>query len=351
MTPMTETRPLFAVALVAVALTAPVGAAVTATLPSRGGATSEWLDRYSTARQGAEQSDRVTESIKVGDRAALDLTNVSGDVQVTGGGGNEIRVEAVKRVRHRDPDTAKRLLEELRVEITNVGGRVEVRTMHPRRQTQNRGTSASVDYIVSVPRGAMVAVKTISGDVMVAEVTGEVRAETVSGDVTVQATPNVAVAKTVSGDVTARGIDGASALSLGTVSGSVIADGLKARTLECGTVSGDLQLTGVQVERLMAKSVSGDIEFGAALARGGRYEFNSHSGDVRIALTDATGFDLDATTFNGSVRSDFPVTLRADGGSGRSRGGSTRAIRGSFGDASALLTVQTFSGTIVITKQ
>jgi DUF4097 and DUF4098 domain-containing protein YvlB len=348
---MIHIRPLVVVLLVAVALTPPVGAAVTATRPSRGGATAGWLDRYSTARQGTEQTDRVSQTIKVGERAALDLSNVSGDVHVTGGSGTEIRVEAVKRVRHRDPDTAKRLLEELRVEITNVGGRVEVRTIHPRRQSQNRGQSASVDYTVSVPRGAMVAVKTISGDVMVADVTGEVRAETVSGDVTVQATPNVAVAKTVSGDVTARGIEGASALSLGTVSGSVIADGLKARTLECGTVSGDLQLTGVEVERLTAKSVSGDIEFGATLARGGRYEFNSHSGDVRISLTDATGFELDATTFNGSVRSDFPVTLRADGGSGRSKAGSTRAIRGSFGDASALLTVQTFSGTIVLTRK
>ena len=346
---MIDTRLLLVATLLIAALTSPVGAAVTATLPSRGVTAAGWLDRYGTA-QGAEQSDRTTETIKVGERAALDLTNVSGDVHVTGGSGSEIRVEAVKRVRHRDPETAKRMLEELRVEVTNVGGRVEVRTIQPRRN-ENRRQSGSVDYTVSVPRGAMVAVKTISGDVSVSDVDGEVRAETVSGDVTVQATPNVALAKAVSGDVTARGITGASSLSLGTVSGSVIADGLKARSLECGTVSGDVQLAGVDVERLVAKSVSGDIDFGATLVRGGRYEFNSHSGDVRLTLTEATGFDLDATTFNGSVRSDFPVTLRADGGSGRSRSGSTRAIRGSFGDASAVLAIQTFSGTIVITRK
>ncbi len=350
---MIDFRLLALFAAAAVTVTQPVGAAVTAPLhPGDHASRAGWLDRYSTARQGAEQSDRTSQTFKVGDGAALDLSNVAGDVHVTGSGGGEIRIEAVKRVRHRDPDTAKRLLEELRVEISHVGGRVEVRTITPRRPSgSSRGQSVQVEYTVSVPRSALVTVKAISGDVSVTDVRGEVRAEAISGDVTVQATPNVALAKTVSGDVTARDIDGASSLSLGTVSGSVIATNLKARTLESVTVSGDLQLTNIEVDRLMAKSVSGDIEFGATLVKNGRYELNSHSGDVRLTLADTTGFELNATTFSGSVRSDFPVTLRADGGGQRSSRGSTRAIRGSYGDASALITVQTFSGTIVITRK
>jgi DUF4097 and DUF4098 domain-containing protein YvlB len=201
-----------------------------------------------------------------------------------------------------------------------------------------------------VPTSAAVAVKTISGDASVTKVDGEVRAETVSGDVMVTATPNLALAKTVSGDVTARDVESTSNLSLGTISGTVLAEGVKARSFECGSVSGDIQLSGIQVDRVLAKSVSGTIEFGAALARGGRYDFGSHSGDIRIVLTSETGFELDASTFSGSVRSDVPVTLRSDGG-GRERRDSTRTIRGSFGDASALLTLKTFSGTVVITRK
>jgi len=181
-------------------------------------------------------------------------------------------------------------------------------------------------------------------------VNGEVRAETVSGNVAVTGTPNLATAKTVSGNVTARDVEGASTLSLGTVSGTVVAAGLKARSLECGSVSGDIQLSDIQVERLMAKSVSGSIEFGATLARGGRYDLGSHSGDIRIVLASQTGFELDASTFSGSVRSDFPVTMRADGGN-RDRRDSNKSIRGSFGDASALLSLKTFSGTVVIARK
>jgi DUF4097 and DUF4098 domain-containing protein YvlB len=179
-------------------------------------------------------------------------------------------------------------------------------------------------------------------------VRGEVRAEAISGDVELSGTPNVAVGKTVSGEVRARDIGGAGTLSLGSVSGTVIASGLKGRSLECGSVSGDIQLSGIQVERVQAKTVSGNIEFDSPLAKGGRYELTAHSGNVRVLLPGATGFELNASTFGGSVRSDFPITLRSNTDGNR---GGTRTIRGSFGDGSAVLAVQSFSGSVVITKK
>ena len=312
-----------------------------------------WLDRYQDSRQGPEQIDKVTQTFKVGADGSLDLTGISGDVRVTGGSGNEVRVEATKRVRHRDAGQAKRLMNDLRVEMTHVGSRVEVRTVYPRRNNGERGISARVDYVVNVPSGVAVTVRSISGSVVVTAVRGEVRAETISGDVEVSATPNVAVAKTVSGNVTARDIGSANLLSLGTVSGTVIASGLKVRALEASTVSGNVRISGVQIERVEASCVSGNIEFDSPLTKGGRYEFTSHSGDVRIALSGNTGFELDADTFSGSVRSDLPITLRTMGRDdrGRGRGTSNRAIRGSYGDASAILEVRSHSGSVVITKK
>ena len=347
MTPMMHLRLI--TVLVAVGSFGQAQAALTGGLPADT-PRAAWFERYAEARQGPEQTDRLTQTIKVGAEGALDLSNISGDVRVTGTSGSAITIEAVKRVRHRDADEAKRLLQELRIDITTVGDRVEVRTTYPRRNGGDRNISARVDYTVSVPIGAAVAVKTVSGDASVTKVNGEVRAETVSGNVAVTGTPNLATAKTVSGNVTARDVEGASTLSLGTVSGTVVAAGLKARSLECGSVSGDIQLSDIQVERLMAKSVSGSIEFGATLARGGRYDLGSHSGDIRIVLASQTGFELDASTFSGSVRSDFPVTMRADGGN-RDRRDSNKSIRGSFGDASALLSLKTFSGTVVIARK
>jgi DUF4097 and DUF4098 domain-containing protein YvlB len=346
-------------ALACIAAASPASAAVTLRgIVPEDGPRTVWFDRYSEARQGPEQIDKFSQTFKVGEGSGLDLSHLSGDIRVTGTTGSEIKIEATKRVRNRDAAEAKRLLDELRVEVNNFNGRVEVRTIYPRRGSASNGYngSVSVDYVIAVPVTATVAVKSISGDISVTNVKGEVRAETVSGDVDITATPNVAVAKTISGNVTARDIGTQTTLVLGTVSGTVLGTGLRVRALEAGSVSGDVRLIGSQIERLEAKSVSGNIEFDAPLTKGGRYEFVSHSGNVRIMLSGNTGFELDAETFSGSVRSDVPVTVQAigrqDQNGANGRGGSgSRAIHGSYGDASAFLSIRSHSGSVVIAKK
>lgn len=346
--------PRFLHCLVAASLAA--STSVSAAVTARGPALDEnprtvLLERYQDSRQASEQTERFAQTYKVGADGAIDLQNISGSVRVTAGRGNEIVVEAMKRVRHRDADEARRLLQQLRIDVTQVGGRVQVRTIYPR--VNGRGISASVEYTIAVPATAAVNVKTISGNAAVTGVRGEVRAETTSGDVSVTATPNLALAKTVSGNVIARDIGTTSTLTLGTISGNVIGNGLKVRALEAGTVSGNVQLSDITVERLMAKAISGDIEYNGGLARGGHYDFNSHSGNVRLALTGSPGFELDASTFSGSIRSDFPVTLRSGPQStdNRGRARTNRSIRGTHGDASATLAVRSFSGSVVITRK
>ena len=333
----------------ALALAKPATAAVTRAAGDSEHPRAPWLERYQESRQGPEQTERFNETFKVPGDGALDLTHIAGDVRVSPGRNGEIRVEAIKRVRHRDADEARRLLGLLRIEVTPIGNRIEVRTVYPR--TSSRNLSAEVDYTITVPAAAAVSVKTVSGAVSVNNIRGEVRAEAVSGDVEVVATPNLALAKTVSGDVRARDI-GADMLTLGTVSGSVIATALKVRSLEAGSISGDLHLSNLQVERLVAKTVSGGIDYDGNIARGGRYEFNAHSGGVRLVLAGVSGFELDASTFSGTIRSDFPVTLHtAPRDSNGRRALTSRAIRGTFGDASAILSIRSFSGSVVITKK
>ena len=341
----------FAVAFALIALPARAAVTVKGTTLFDDNPRASWLDRYAEARQGPETTEKLNQSFSVGDNGALDLSGISGDVRITVGTGKDIRIDATKRVRHRDANEAKRLLGELRVETTQVGNRVEVRTIYPRSRYDNRGVSASVDYVIVVPASTAVATKNISGNIIIIGVKGEVRAETISGDVDISQTPNLALAKTVSGSVKAHDIGGATTLTLGTISGTVIATGLKVRALECGSVSGDMQLSGMQVERIEAKSVSGNIEFDAPLVKGGRYEFASHSGNVRLIVSGNAGFDLDATTFSGSIRSDLPVTLRPTSGDDRHRGMPNRSIRGSYGDGGAVLAVRSFSGSVVIVKK
>ena len=178
------------------------------------------------------------------------------------------------------------------------------------------------------------------------------RAESVSGNVTTAATPRIEMAKSVSGDVDLTDAGADADLTAGSVSGSVHAKGLKARALDLETVSGDVVLANVECERLAVKSVSGEVEFSGTLARNGRYNFASHSGDVRLVLSGSTGFELTASTFSGSIKSQLPLTIGGDrDGDSRRRGANNRSIRATFGDGSAALGARTFSGDIIIEKR
>jgi DUF4097 and DUF4098 domain-containing protein YvlB len=296
--------------------------------------------------RGPEYTEQFSRTVRLGRTGTFELQNVSGDIVVTGDGGDDVRIEATKRVRHPSESEAKTLLSEITVDVQERNGRVDVRTEYPRR----RNWSGGVDFNVSVPRDASVALRTVSGAVKVSNVNGELRAESVSGDIVAASTRRLRMAKTVSGNLEISDSE-ADQLSASSVSGDVIVNRLKGNGIDAQSVSADLRLTDVDLDHATVRTVSGDIDFAGRLARNGRYEFQSHSGDVRVTPTDARGFALEATTFSGDVRSDYALTLQSLPANSFGPGRRNRSVRGSFGDAGATLMLQSFSGDIVIVKR
>ena len=106
--------------------------------------------------------------------------------------------------------------------------------------------------------------------------------------------------------------------------------------------------------RSSARTVSGGFEYAGALTRNGRYDVTSHSGGVRFVVADNAGFELNAASFSGSIRSDFPMTVGGDRNPnirGRGRRGPGDSLQATFGDGSASLNLRTFSGSITIAKR
>lgn len=328
---------------------------------------AEWAQRYQEARLGPEQSERYSKTIKAGRGATLDLQNVSGSITVTGTGGDEIVIEAVKRARARTEDRAKAILRDLDIHLIDRPGRVTIRTFYPR---MTGSVSAAVDYTVRVPQDAAVDLKFVSGDLRISNVKGAVRLETVNGSVHAAQAPRLEYAKSVSGTVEITGnIDGE--LTASSLTGAVLLKDLKVRALEVTTISGDVVLNEVLVDRARVRSVEGDLQFVGALVKNGRYDMNSHSGRIRLTLPSSVGFEVDASTYSGNLRSDLPLTITGrdrddrrptpppppklpDSARARSRlvvrVPRSQTIRGTVGDASAYLVIRTFSGDILIEK-
>jgi DUF4097 and DUF4098 domain-containing protein YvlB len=291
-----------------------------------------------------EQTERISKAVKIGASGQLDLSNLSGTIIVTAGPGDEVRIEAVKRGRGDTEAEAKTQLTNVTVDISERPGRVDVRTRY---KEGERHVRVSVDYTVTAPAGTRVSARSVSGDIRITGTKGDLDVESVSGDVTIADAGQLARAKTVSGNVDITGATSAGTLDIGSVSGDVVAKGVKARRIDAGTVSGDAELTDTTCEAATMKSVSGDVSFSGALAKAGRYEFRSHSGDVRLTVAAEPGFELDATTFSGAINSELPLTVGGEKGAAVSR----RTLHGIYGDGSATIDVTTFSGSVIIRKR
>jgi DUF4097 and DUF4098 domain-containing protein YvlB len=302
-----------------------------------------WFERFEDSRHGPETVETVTKTFKVGGGGSLDLSNMSGDVIVNGVSGDEMTVTANKRARGRDAKTA---LAGINIAMRQTAGRVEVRTEFGRHDSE-----AEVDYKVDVPVDAALTVRTISGDIKVSNVHGDVQVDSTSGDVQASGTPRLAHLATVSGDVRMSDVGAPDTFTGGTVSGDFVAHGLKARALEITTISGDVTLMNAACERAMIKTVNGSVGYTGSLAKGGRYEINSHSGDISLWIAGDAGFELTAKTFSGDVRAELPMVMAPTGHDSELPGmPGNHEIRGTFGDGSALVIVRTFSGDVTVGK-
>jgi DUF4097 and DUF4098 domain-containing protein YvlB len=292
-----------------------------------------------------QQTEKFAKTVPLAKGGAVIVANVSGDITITGGAGDQVVIDAVKHGKTADD------LKALEIEVTSGAGRVEIRAQYPR---ERRNINASVDFTIALPRYAQVTVNSVSGDLKLATIDGAARAETVSGDVTVTSAAQLETAKSVSGDVRVESAGSDTDLTVASVSGDVSLRAAKARGIDMNSISGDVRMIDVTCERVKASSISGDMTFDGPLAKGGRYALRSHSGDVTIYTDGKSGFELNASTFSGDVSSAFELTSKFGGEADRDRPGRGprrgpgQRVRGTYGDGGALLEVDAFSGNVRI---
>jgi len=288
----------------------------------------------------AQREERFNRTLDVGPDAALSIGNIAGDIQVEGGPGSSIVIEAVKSVED-EGDAGD--LKTVDIEVSQLGNRVRVSTEHTGRG-RHHGDHVSARYHVKVPKGTEVDIQSVSGNVVLTGVAGPANAQSVSGDVRVTDVTELVQAKSVSGNVEVRSSRSERHVEIESVSGEVLVMDIEADELTVSSVSGDVRLQGVSSQRASLESVSGDLEYTGTIRASGRYDFQSHSGNVLLTIGEGVGFELEASTFSGEVESDFTLktTSRAK------KGGRLSAV---VGDGSAFIEATTFSGDVRLMRR
>jgi hypothetical protein len=291
-----------------------------------------------------ESTEPFSRAFPVGKGATLMVSNIGGNIQVTAGGSERIEVEALKHAWAPRAEQAKQRLSDELIESYATANRVELRV----ERGDRNGRRVDVEFSVKVPADTTVDLRTVSGDIRVTNVKGEVRVQTANGNLALEGTSRLAAVKTVSGDITITNGGSDAQLSLSTVNGDLLVQTLNTRALDVNTINGNVRISGWSGDRANIRTLDGDLDVETSLEKGGRYEVESHSGDINLSLPEQPGFELEGHTFNGSIRVDFPIKSE---GPIRDIDRGPRSVRATYGDGSSSLRLQTFNGNITVTRR
>ena len=223
----------------------------------------------------------------------VEIRGVNGRIDAEPATGNTLEVTAVKR-EHDHGDAS-----EVQIQAVEWNGGVTICAVYPtpRRANRDNKCGAGDDYQMStnnndvevrfhvkVPRGVKLDAGTVNGEIRATSLTGDAELHTVNGSI----------------DVTAAGI------------------------VEAETVNGSIE----------AKIGRGDWT--------GALKFETVNGDLTLTAPEGLSTDVEASTVNGSVDSDFPITVR-----GRME---RRHLRGTIGNGGRSLELTTVNGGIELRK-
>jgi hypothetical protein len=219
----------------------------------------------------------------------IEIKGINGAIEAAPASGSQVEVVAHKYGRRDDPASVE-------IKVVPHEGGVTICALYPsggnpnecapgdRGRLNNKDNDVTVDFTVKVPADVRFAAKTVNGSVTAQELGSDVEATTVNGGIKLS-TEGRAQAETVNGSVRAR---------LGRADGS---------------------------EPLAFRTVNGSL---------------------RVELPEGASADVDIATVNGSITTDFPLTIQGKWG--------PRKARGSIGGGGRALSLETVNGSIELRK-
>lgn len=256
---------------------------------------------------GAETlTEKLDRTVPLQPGSQVQLSNVNGGVTLEAWDRDEVRIEAEKKVKAGNADTARKYMSQLKIDITQGAGGLKIDTRYPRRESGlfdwmfGKDVNADVTYRLHVPRRAALHVVTVNGGVSAVGTRGKAHLETTNGGLSV---------KDVQGDMVMETVNG-----------------------------------GIDVQRsagaLRAESTNGAIEADlTGLPADGELHLSTTNGGISIRLPRDARLSIDAGTTNGRVRSDLPIEGGQPG---------KRSLRGDLNGGGGRLYAQTTNGSIEI---
>lgn len=280
----------------------------------------------------------VEKTFTVQPGGVLKVDTSGGDIVVTTGAGDQVKVVAKQMIRASSETEATKLLQKLDLKLEQQGNDIIATAKYAGKQRfmiSGFWPPVQVSFEITVPAHFHAKLVTSGGDIAVGDLTGEVTVRTSGGDVEVGRIDGSVQVTTSGGDIGLRAATGTAVLN---TSGGDIkvgrVGGLAKLTSSGGDIAIELAESGLQ-----ARTSGGDIEttFSGALAED--CTLGSSGGDIVVKVPHTAGFYLDAATSGGAIKATGLILTIEEGGLGKTKlsgavngGGRQIKLRTSGGD-------------------
>jgi len=265
----------------------------------------------------------------------LTLDNFNGSVEITGWDQNTVDISGTKYAE------SESLLHSMRIEASSSGNGVSVKTTRPDPHHGNMGAK----YVIKVPRQTELAdISSSNGSLRVEDVNGNASLGTSNGSIHLSRIHGKVEAHSSNGSIQASDVQGS--VNFRTSNGGVQADNVSG-AFEAETSNGSIhgRLHDTESGRPIRMSTSnGGIDLQVDSLRQNDVIASTSNGPITVRMPGDVSATLHASTnSNGSVRSDFDVTIH---------GGelSKHRIDGTIGSGGPRIDLTTSNGNINLLK-
>jgi DUF4097 and DUF4098 domain-containing protein YvlB len=247
----------------------------------------------------AKYTKQVNLTVPAGQAELFTAKTHNGKITIKGSETTDCNLTATIIVRAYTEENAKKIAEQVKIDLVSEGNSINVKIEKPE---DSIFTQISVNLEANLPQIMNLSLKTHNGSIHCSSITGWLRAESHNG--------NIIVAD-ASGDT-----------DLSTHNGNIDYKGISA-DLKFNTNNGNI-----------------DIQCKGQSAKPCEITAKTNNGNIDFAAPEKFSASVDASTHNGSVRTDLPLTLTGKN--------NKKTIKGVIGDDRDKLHLKTHNGSIKI---
>src|SRR5256714_1143597 len=253
----------------------------------------------------------------------LEITNASGDIDVTGSGDGKVHVRGDVRASGFGFDNPQKRLDDTVANppIEQTGDTIRIG------KEMSRIRNVSIAYTIQVPRDTEVSATVASGALTIRGVRGPVKVQAASGTIRVEKIERDVQLTTLSGTVSATDIG--NDVRVSSASGSVTVSNARGDVrvnatsgiisvsnpggrIEADTASGEVEIHGAAKD-VKAHAASGRVFVQGNPGADNYWELRTVSGAVQLGVPASANLHLSAEAVSGEIRTDIPIVIEEQG--------------------------------------